>query len=76
VGDRREIFPYPRVYVYVRQRYCERGNTELLSREEGILSARQQIRLHFRCLVRGRKVGKLAWHLRGIRRALLAGEIG
>ena len=30
----------------------------------------QQIRLHFRCLLREHKLGKLGWHFNGIRRAL------
>jgi hypothetical protein len=38
---------------------------------ENILSPKQQIRLHFRCLVREHRFNTLGWHLKGIRRALL-----
>ena len=43
---------------------------------ENILSPKQQIRLHFRCLVRGHRFRTLGWHLKGIRRALLLSELG
>ncbi len=37
---------------------------------EIVLSPKQQIRLHFRCLVREHRFRTLCWHLKGIRRAL------
>jgi hypothetical protein len=40
--------------------------------EKDILSPRQQIRLHFDCLVREHKLSKLRWHFQGIRRALFS----
>ena len=43
---------------------------------ENILSPKQQIRLHFRCLVREHRLRTLGWHLKGIRRALLLSELG
>jgi hypothetical protein len=42
--------------------------------EDDMLSPRQQIRLHFRCLVREHEFGKLGWHLKGIRRALFPSD--
>ena len=38
--------------------------------ENDILTPRQQVRLHIRCLGREHQLGKLAFHLKGIRRAL------
>jgi hypothetical protein len=52
------------------QARVDRDCEEVFTIENDILSPRQQIRLHLRCLVREHKFGKLAWHLRGIRRAL------
>jgi hypothetical protein len=39
--------------------------------KNNVLSPQQQIRLHFRCLVREHRFSRLGWHLKGIRRALL-----
>ena len=43
---------------------------------ENVLSPKQQIRLHFRCLVREHRFRTLGWHLKGIRRALSLPELG
>jgi hypothetical protein len=56
--------------MYMRKRFIDRGVTELLTPRGYILSPKQQISLHFRCLVREHKFSKLAWYFRGIRRAL------
>jgi hypothetical protein len=40
-----------------------------------VLSPKQQIRLHFRCLVREHRFRTLGWHLKGIRRALSLSEL-
>jgi hypothetical protein len=55
----------------MRERFLDRRVAELLTTRGYILSPKQQISLHFRCLVREHKFSKLAWHFRGIRRALL-----
>jgi hypothetical protein len=52
-------------------RECE----EVFTIENEILSPRQQIRLHLRCLVREHQLGKLGWHLKGIRRALFLSNL-
>jgi hypothetical protein len=52
------------------QARVDRDCEEVFTIENDILSPRQQIRLHFRCLVRGHKLGKLGWYFNGIRRAL------
>ena len=45
------------------------------SSPRAISSLLKQIRLHFRCLVREHKFGKLGWHLIGIRRALFLSDV-
>jgi len=52
------------------QARVDRDCEEVFTIENDILSPRQQIRLHLRCLVREHKFDKLGWHLKGIRRAL------
>ena len=54
---------------------CVDRDCERILTENNILSPRQQIRLHFGCLVREHKFGKLGWHLKGIRRALFLSDI-
>ena len=44
----------------------DRGVTRLLAARGYILSPKQQISLHFRCLVREHKFSKLAWHFRRV----------
>jgi hypothetical protein len=56
--------------MYMRERFLDRDPPELLARRGCILSPKQQISLHLRCLVREHKFSKLTWHFRGIRRAL------
>ena len=56
------------------QARVDRDSEKVFTIENDILSPRQQIRLHFRCLVRGHKFGKLGWHLKGIRRALFLSD--
>jgi hypothetical protein len=48
----------------------DRNAEEAFTAENDVLCPREQIRLHFRCLVREHKFCKLGWHLKGIRRAL------
>ena len=43
---------------------------------KNILSPKQQIRLHFRCLVREHRFRTFGWHLKGIRRTLLLSKLG
>jgi hypothetical protein len=52
----------------------DRDCEEVFPMENAILSPRQQIRLHLRCLVREHKFDKLGWHLKGIRRALFLSD--
>jgi hypothetical protein len=47
---------------------------EVFSMEDDMPSPGQQIRLHFRCLVREQEFGKLGWHLKGILRALFLSD--
>jgi hypothetical protein len=54
----------------------DRDGEEVFTMEDAILSPRQQIRLHLRCLVREHKFDKLGWHLKGIRRALFLSDFG
>jgi len=54
---------------------CVDRDCERILTESDILSPKQQIRLHFRCLVREHKFGKLGWHLIGIRRALFLSDV-
>jgi hypothetical protein len=56
------------------QARVDRDSEEVFTIENDILSPRQQIRLHFRCLVQEHKFGKLGWHLKGIRRALFLSD--
>jgi hypothetical protein len=53
---------------------CVARECEEVFTENDILSPRQQIRLHFYCLVREHKFSTLGWHLRGIRRALFLSD--
>src|SRR5258705_8872711 len=47
------------------QARVDRDSEKVFTIENDILSPRQQIRLHFRCLVRGHNAfGKLGWHLK------------
>ncbi|HEY5813321.1 MAG TPA: hypothetical protein VIT23_11790 [Terrimicrobiaceae bacterium] len=50
---------------------ANRGLQKALAIENNLLTPGQQIRLHFRCLVRAHRLDKLGWHLKGIGRALL-----
>jgi hypothetical protein len=44
--------------MYMRERFLSRGVAELLTTRGYILSPKQQISLHFRCLVREHKFSK------------------
>jgi hypothetical protein len=52
----------------------DQARVQVFTMKDDILSPRQQIRLHFCCLVREHKLGKLGWHLKGIRRALFLSD--
>jgi hypothetical protein len=52
----------------------DQARIEVFTMNNATLSPRQQIRLHFRCLLREHKFGKLGWHLKGIRRALFLSD--
>jgi hypothetical protein len=52
----------------------DQARGEVFTMKDDILSPRQQIRLHFCCLLREHKFGKLGWHLKGIRRALFLSD--
>jgi hypothetical protein len=45
--------------MYMRERFLDRDPPELLARRGCILSPKQQISLHLRCLVREHKFSKL-----------------
>ena len=56
--------------MYMRNMLFDRTGRERRAARNSVLSARQQISLHFRCLVREHRLDNLAWHLSGIRRAI------
>jgi hypothetical protein len=67
-------FEAPVRYHYMNAQGCVARECEEVFTENDILSPRQQIRLHFYCLVREHKFSTLGWHLRGIRRALFLSD--